>query len=442
LGIEGCELRVRNEELNGQKMSARLTPRLLLRARLVLPISKPAIPGGAVLISGNRIAAVGRWRELAPHCRCETLDLGDAILMPGLVNAHCHLDYTDMAGQLLPPKTFPDWLKLITATKAGWSYSDFAQSWLHGAQMLVRTGTTTVADVEAVPQLLPEVWSATPLRVFSFLEMISLRPDCQPSRVLRETVDHIKGLRTSRCSAGLSPHAPYTTVPELLQLSTRAARRRRWRVTTHVAESALEFEMFARGRGEMFDWVRRSGRDMSDCGLGSPVRHLDRWGVLGGNLLAAHANYLAPQDAALLGKRGVHVVHCPRSHFYFRHDPFPLRRLVKAGVNLCLGTDSLASVYKTRRQTVELNLFEEMRALAQAHPWLSARRIVRLATLNGARALGLQARIGELSPNSFADLIALPFAGQRAEAYDAVLHHAGNVSASMIDGQWAVAPRR
>jgi aminodeoxyfutalosine deaminase len=413
---------------------------LLLRARIVVPVSQPAIRDGAVVISGKHIVGVGRWRDLSREGPRQTVDLGDAVLMPGLVNAHCHLDYTDMAGQLPPPKIFTDWLKVITETKAGWNYSDYAQSWLHGAHMLVRTGTTTVADIEAVPQLLPEVWEATPLRVFSFLEMIGIKPHRQASGILREALDRIDSLRASRCRAGLSPHAPYTTLPELLRLSDHTVRRRKWRMTMHVAESALEFEMFARGRGEMHDWLQRSGRDMSDCGLGSPVRHLERCGVLGGHLLAAHANYLGRADARLLSQRGVHVVHCPRSHFYFRHDAFPIRRLARAGVNICLGTDSLASVYKTRRQTAELNLFEEMRALAQAHPWLSPRRIVRLATLNGARALGLQGRIGELSENAFADVIALPFAGRPKEVYDAILNHAGDVSASMIDGRWALPP--
>jgi cytosine/adenosine deaminase-related metal-dependent hydrolase len=134
------------------------------------------------------------------------------------------------------------------------------------------------------------------------------------------------------------------------------------------------------------------------------------------------------------------VVHCPRCHFYFRHDPFPLRRLARKGVNVCLGTDSLASVYKARRQSVELNLFEEMRALAKNEPSLSARKIVRMATLNGARSLGMEGQIGEVAEGSFADLIALPFAGKIADIYDGVLHHQGDVMASMIDGQWAIAP--
>jgi cytosine/adenosine deaminase-related metal-dependent hydrolase len=179
---------------------------------------------------------------------------------------------------------------------------------------------------------------------------------------------------------------------------------------------------------------------MSDCGLGSPVQHLERCGALSESLLVAHANYLGKQDAGLLAKRKVHVVHCPRCHFYFRHDPFPLRRLARAGVNVCLGTDSLASVYKPRRQSVELSLFEEMRALAKNEPSLSARKIVRMATLNGAQALGMAGQIGELCEGAFADLIALPFAGNTADIYDSILHHQGDVAASMIDGQWAIAP--
>ena len=415
-------------------------PQLLLRARIVLPVSRPPIHDGAVLVRGRRIVAVGRWRDLSSRARAKVVDLGEKVLMPGLVNAHCHLDYTDMAGQFLPPKVFTDWLKLITTTKGGWSRSDYVKSWLNGAAMLLRTGTTSVADIEAVPEVLPEVRGATPLRVFSCLEMIGIKGHRQPRAILHEAVERIEALKGCRGGVGLSPHAPYSTLPELLRLSARTAHGRKWLLATHLAESALEFEMFTHARGEMFEWLRRSGRDMSDCGLGSPVRHLEHCGVLSERLLAAHVNYLGRGDAATLGKRGVHVVHCPRCHFYFRHDRFPLRRLARAGVNICLGTDSLASVYKTRRQHVELNLFEEMRALAKNEPSLSARQIVRMATVNGARALSLRGQIGELAEGAFADLIAFPFAGKASDIYNGVVHHQGNVAASMIDGRWAIAP--
>ena len=412
---------------------------MIVRARTILPVAQPPIQNGAVLISGNRIRAVGPWPDFQPPAGEQIFDLGDALLLPGLINAHCHLDYTDMAGQLPPPKTFLSWIPLILAAKSAWDYSEYAQSWLNGARMLARTGTTTVADIETVPDLLPEVWDATPLRVLSFLEMTGIRARRDPEEMLREAVGKMDSLSHPRCSASLSPHAPYSTLPELLGPGARAARERGRRVCIHVAESAQEFEMFVHARGEMFDWLRRNGRDMSDCGLGSPVQHLVRHRMTGENLLAIHVNFLARGDAALLARHHVHVVHCPRSHDYFRHAPFPHQQLARAGVNVCLGTDSLATIRKTGKQNPELNLFEEMHQLATKDPGLSPRDILRLATVNGARALGLAGQIGELSENARADLIAIP-ASATANIYEAVLGHTGPVSASMIDGTWVIPP--
>jgi len=247
----------------------------------------------------------------------------------------------------------------------------------------------------------------------------------------------MESLYHSRCRVGFSPHAPYSTVPELLRLCAQATRRKKTLLCTHVAESSLEFEMFRKGRGAMYDWLQRSGRDMSDCGLGSPVRHLERCGVLNSGLLVAHANYLGRGDAALLAQSNVSVVHCPRSHAYFRHSPFLARRLLREGVNVCLGTDSLATVQRTRGRKLELNMFKEMQVLAEREPWLSSRRIARMATVNGARALGMTGESGELKAGAQADVIALPFAGKLTRLYDAVLEHEGDVAASVIGGEWA-----
>jgi cytosine/adenosine deaminase-related metal-dependent hydrolase len=413
---------------------------MILRAHVVLPVSGPPIRNGAVGISSARISAVGKWREVAGSTKGKVVDLGDSVLMPGLVNAHCHLDYTHMAGQFPPPKVFTDWLKVITSTKAGWSLADYEASWKEGASMLLRTGTTTVADIEAVPQLLPAIWKSTPLRVFSFLEMIGITSRRPPELVLRETVDKIVSLGRKRGRLGFSPHAPYSTVPELLRRCAQTARRRRSLVCTHVAESRLEFEMFTAAKGQMFDWLQRSGRDMSDCGLGSPIEHLGRCGLLGPDTLAVHVNYLNRTDVGLLGRSRTTVVHCPRSHMYFRHDALPLRRLKKGGVNLCLGTDSLASVCQTRRQKLELNMFEEMRALAQLEPSYDPRQILRLATVKAARALRLEGQVGQLAPGALADLIVVPMEEGKDDPYETVLHHRGHVAASMIGGRWAIPP--
>jgi cytosine/adenosine deaminase-related metal-dependent hydrolase len=136
----------------------------------------------------------------------------------------------------------------------------------------------------------------------------------------------------------------------------------------------------------------------------------------------------------------VQVVHCPRSHAYFQHAEFPRHRLAKAGVNLCLGTDSLASVRTVRGQPTELSLFDEMRAFSDAHPGVPPEAVLAMATVNGARALGLRGRAGELRPGAFADWIALPFTGEPKAAAVAVTRHQGPLSASMIDGKWAIRP--
>jgi cytosine/adenosine deaminase-related metal-dependent hydrolase len=226
-----------------------------------------------------------------------------------------------------------------------------------------------------------------------------------------------------------------------LRLCAEAARDRKWPVAVHVAESEQEYEMYSHARGEMFDWLKRNGRDNADCGLGSPLQHLDRNGLVRENLLAIHANYLGETDYELLSGNRASIVHCPRSHAYFQHRPFPLEKLIEANVNVCLGTDSLATVAKNgAKQNLELNMFREMQTLARSQPGQSSATILKMATVNGARALGLGGKIGELSGNAYADLIVLPHKGNASETLEAVVNFAGPVRASMIGGQWAIAP--
>ena len=405
---------------------------MLLRARTVLPICAPPIDDGAVLVRDSHIEAVGRFAELRGASDGEVVDLGDSILLPGLINAHCHLDYTGLAGKLSPAKHFSDWIKAIVALKAGWSYADFAVSWLQGAKMLLRSGVTTVVDIEAVPELLPEVTDSTPLRVVSCLELLSVRSRQTARQMVDAAVSKLAPLAGE--TPGLSPHAPYTTSPELLRAAAAAARERGWLLTAHVAESADEFQMYQDARGAMFNWLR-SQRDMSDCGCGSPVAHLARHGALSPHVLVVHANYLAPGDAALLAVAGASVAHCPRSHAFFGHRKFPLQELTKAGVNVCLGTDSMATMPRARGEPFALDLFSEMRALARNFPSLKPRRIVEMATTQAAKAIGRPTELGRLAPGSCADLVVLP-RGKTRDPYRAVLHNRGDVAASMVRGAW------
>src|SRR5688572_6020215 len=126
---------------------------MVIRARCLLPMTEPLIDNGAVVVENGRIQWLGPWRDYPPESTKDVTDLGEVVLMPGLINAHCHLDYTNMAGQIPPPKSFPDWVKTILSFKAHWSFSEFAQSWLNGARMLINSGTTMVADIESAPEL-------------------------------------------------------------------------------------------------------------------------------------------------------------------------------------------------------------------------------------------------------------------------------------------------
>src|SRR5437870_5609776 len=148
---------------------------MILRARVVVPISRSPLEDGAVQTLGKHITWVGRWAELPAAERTDVIDLGESVLLPGLVNAHCHLDYTNMVGKLAPPRRFTNWIQSLVALKATWTENDFATSWIRGSEMLLRTGTTTVADIESVPTLIPAAWEKSPLRVISFRELIALR---------------------------------------------------------------------------------------------------------------------------------------------------------------------------------------------------------------------------------------------------------------------------
>ncbi|MSU34486.1 MAG: hypothetical protein EXS36_05150 [Pedosphaera sp.] len=408
---------------------------MLIRARTVVPVVSPPIEDGALVVSEGMIRAVGSWRDLRNEWTGMVEDLGEAIVVPGLVNGHCHLDYTDLAGQLAPPREFTDWIKSILAARSSWGFSEYASSWLKGADQLRRYGITSVANVESTPEILAHVRAAVSLRVFSFLELTGIRSGRSAAELVGDALYLMDALDLRRGAIGLSPHAPYSTRSDLVERVAREARQEGLRVTMHVAESLAEFDMFAFRRGPMFDWLK-SQRAMEDCGVGSPVAYLDRWGLLDTNLLAVHGNYLWRDDARILASRGVSVAHCPQSHAYFRHQRFPYRELLESGVNVCLGTDSLASTRASPGKLPHLSLFDELHTFQKAEPDVPPKELLRMVTVNAARALGWRGRAGQLTPGAWADLAVLREKSSGKHAEEAVVNYRGEVAATMIDGDW------
>ena len=231
---------------------------------------------------------------------------------------------------------------------------------------------------------------------------------------------------------GLSPHAPYTTKYGLLKA---CAGFRDVPMAMHVGESTEENQMFREGSGTMFDMLARVGRNMDDCTGQSPLANVQRAGLLGERFVLVHGNYLDESDRQLISRADAHWVHCPRSHDYFDHQAFAVDAVRNAEINLCLGTDSLATVCDT---SAELDLFEEMRIFVQDHPQVTADACVRMVTHNAARALGLQKQVGTLEPGKFADLITLPCHESDEGVAEKIMAHQGEVASVMINGEWVV----
>lgn len=190
----------------------------------------------------------------------------------------------------------------------------------------------------------------------------------------------------------------------------------------------------------MFDWLRPQ-RDWQDCGQCSPLSHVARQGLLGSRTLVAHLNYLAEGDLELLASSGASVVHCPRSHAYFGHQPFPYAALRRAGVRVCLGTDSLLTVRKSGKTLPRLDFQEDFKEAVWTLPEARPEEVVRLATLDAAQALGGFGSAGVVQAGVAADLAVAPYSGPPEQVYAALVTGEARINASMIDGRWVHGPR-
>ena len=385
----------------------------------------PPIDDGAVAVSRNRIVDVRRFDEIKTHNAGEIVDLGEQALLPGLINAHCHLDYTCLRGKIPPPKSFADWIRAINAEKAKLSAEDYLRSIREGFAEAKRFGTTGVANLTAFPELVSQIRS--PIRTWWFAELIEVRA---PERA-SEIVDHALELLEPMRNWGLAPHALFTASADLYRRCEKVAQHKDIPLTTHLAESREEMEMFHDASGPLYEFLNGIGRPMDDCGNETPLelfvgaprgRALPQW-------IIAHLNELAESDFELLEKSNMqfHVVHSPRSHDYFKHSQFPFERLRSLRFNICLGTDSLAS-------NENLSLFAEMRALQRSEPGISPDEILKMVTLNPAMALDQEDMIGRIRPGFCADLIAIP-CSQGGDLFEEIVGFDGQVDWVMVNGK-------
>jgi len=404
---------------------------MIVRARTVVTMSGPPLEDGAVTVTGDgRIAAVGPFAQVHRDGPGEeVLDLGEQVLLPGLINAHCHLDYTSMRNAINPQGSFTRWIARINALKRQMTDDDYLQAIAEGFKELQMWGTTTVCNLEAFPELLPRM-PMPPLRTWWFLELIDIRNRIATAELLEGTRAFFEGRKGWLGGFGLNPHAPYTASPELYHLCRKCEERFEMLMTTHIAESADEEAMFRRGEGEMFAFLQGIGRPMHDCGSHSSFSNAVRNGLIGPGWLLAHANELDEEDFSLIAATpgDWHIVHCPRSSAFFKHRAFPWRRLEDLGVCISLGTDSLAS-------NDSLNLFSELQAVQKTTPHLTSETLLKTVTTHPARALRKSGELGVILPEAHADLIAMPFTGNTSDVYDAIIANRSPIEWMMLDGK-------
>ncbi len=382
------------------------------RARWVLPITAPAIESGLVAVDGDRIAYVGSAAG-APDGR--DVDLGNSLLLPGLVNAHGHLELTGMRG-FLEDLDFADWiLRLATAKRAVLTSLDMlADAARLGIAEGLRAGVTTYGDTchsGAVVDALRDCG----VRGIMYQEVFGPDPSqCAASMVeLRERVAAARALETPLVRVGVSPHAPYTVSDQLYEAVTRFARAEALPMALHIAEAEVEERLVTRGEGRFADGLRARGIGVSPRAE-SPMALLERLGVLEAQPLLIHCVRLTDADVERVARSGSAVAHCPAANAKLGHGIAPVRDLLDAGVQVGLGSDSVASNNR-------IDLLEEarlavlfQRARYRRHDALSTSDALRLATLGGAAALGLADRIGSLEPGKEADLAAFSLDTPRA----------------------------
>jgi cytosine/adenosine deaminase-related metal-dependent hydrolase len=425
----------------------------LIRAAWVYTACSPAIRRGALLINGNKIEAVLSEAE-SDSSSTSIIDMGDAVITPGLFNLHTHLDYS-AAPAIATGLPLFDWMAALVASTRGWSPADFQASARQGAEQAARNGTTFIVD-SSYSGLAAEALAVTGLKGIVGLELFGL--DEERSELvfsfwlkryaqLHDTASSAlqEATENKRIVTTIAPHAPYTVCPGLWKLAAQWASSRNLLLTAHLAESIEELHWLAHSSETLDNYLGKvmppnpaktvdqllgelkwKGHNQTVCA------HLQQHGLLDSNLLAAHCIHINDSDIALLKKSGARAALCRRSNERLLTGAARRRRLQEEGVPFGLGTDSLAS-------NSDLSMLKE--AASWRHDSLSADDCMRLITIEAACAVD-RPDCGSLAPGQAADLAIFPLSGNKelsaTDLADHLLDEAPEAESLMVDGRFVI----
>ena len=381
-----------------------MTKSTVYAARWILPIDGPPVSSGEVVVEDGMIAAIRPRQTPANQCR----DFGDAVLMPGLVNAHTHLELSVLRGFLEDVPFFP-WIRALTAAKASLTPGDWLHSARLGAMECIRAGITTVGD-NTDAGVTMRILAESGMRGTVYQELFGIddrEPVAPILSALDEKIAAHRRLESGRVRVGVSPHALYTIRPALFAALRDYLQAEQLPTSIHVAESPSESRLIEQGAGEFAEMFARRGITWQSPRL-TPTQYANSLGALTPQSLAIHCVHQTLEDTAQLAASGAAIIHCPKSNAKLGAGVAPLARWLRTdGLRVGLGTDSAVS-------NNAQDLWEEMRfalllqrAVTEEVEIVTAAQILRLATLGGAEAMGLSDRTGSLAPGKRADLIAV-----------------------------------
>lgn len=416
----------------------------LLAADAVLADAHTLWPQAALRISHGMIAETGPLAQMtASHPHLPLTRLTEHVLIPGLINAHTHLELSFARGLIPPPRHFADWVLQLVELLPSEDEAErrICTATRDGVRECLTSGVTTAGDISRFTALTRRTLAETPLRTVSYGEITALGRS-RDFLEKRLSVATDRSLESRRLDIGLSPHAPYSVEGPALRRIVDAAIAERMPLAMHLAELAEESEFLSSLDGPLGrDWELMKRLDLLDNRIplspAGPVGWAAEWGLLKRDegtmpaVVLAHCNYLSDADISQIAAARASVAFCPRTHDYFGHSAeseHPWRRLQAAGVNVCLATDSLAS-------NPDLSLLREAQWLLNRHPSISPNLLLEMMTTAGAAAIGLAGRAGSLHAGCHADILAFSPPGASCGSAQAVAEWLVK-TAAMPSGVW------
>lgn len=389
-----------------------------IRARWVFPVDGPPLQDGIVRVLNGRIVSVGK--RAAGEA---VTDLGNIALLPALINAHTHLEFSLLESPLgRAGMRFADWIGEVVAFRRGLAsegrdLADYSrQATAAGLRESVEAGVGGIGEIATALWPAESFESCRDVQGTVFLELLGLAHE-RIEPLLAAAEQHLSARTSPNCRRGLSPHAPYTVHPDLLRKVCDLSARKKAPLAMHLAESFEELELLRSHSGPLVERLNELGAWHAGS-IPRGIRPLDYLEMLAVayQVLVVHGNFLVHEEMEFIAERRekMTVVYCPRTQAFFPHGTYPLAELLNCGVRVAVGTDSRAS-------NPDLSVLSELRHIARQHPSIAPEEILKMGTLYGAQALGIEHELGSLASGKWAVFAVVPIPEVEGEPYEVLL---------------------